>query len=152
MDDEWNRAFGTSLVYLGIILLFVFLLSPGYWNIQYYTWTPPYRYDLHILPYLLLLAISVIVGGIFVRRKFPPRKLYVTSTGKQIHVARIWERTHEEELYLTSCELVVSTNQTSNRTAHVGYHLISAERPTCNKCSTKEGNRVLEVMRVYREG
>lgn len=152
MDDDSRHLVGTFLISLGTILLLVFSLSPNLYYLSIYTRTPPYRIDYFILPSLFFLAFSMISVGIVVLRKFKPRQLYVTRTGKIIHLARSWKKTSDEELFLTSCELVVSTNENSTETAHSGYHVITADQATCNECSIKDGRRILAVMRYYREG
>jgi len=152
MDDDMFHSLGTFLIYLGMILLVVFLFSPRLWTVSIYTRTPPYRIDIFLLSYSLFLASSAVSIGFLIRRKYRQRHLYVTKVGESIHLARVWKKAPEEELFLTACELVVSTNEISERTTHSGYWLVTASQPTCGECSTRDGRRILAAMRYNREG
>ena len=90
------------------------------------------------------LGIIVTYSGLFILKRNEITKLYFIKDGGPIHSGTRWTKGSESGLYLTSCRLVVSINQESRATAHVGYKIVTAERATHRECIQKEGETLLD--------
>ena len=77
-------------------------------------------------------------------RRFRKTKPFLAKDGEPIHSGKNWKKQSESGLFLTSCGRVVSINQESRATAHVGYRLVTAERATCKECNIREGKAVMD--------
>jgi len=82
--------------------------------------------------------------GVIVLRGFGKAGIFVTKGGEFIHSAKVWKKGTESGLYLTSCGLVVSINQASEGTAHVGYRIATARGATCRDCRSRDGRIILD--------
>ena len=96
-----------------------------------------------ILAYLPLAFILMCIGGI-IRIKFRELNSFLIKDGGPIHSGKPWYKGSEPGLLLTSCGLVVSVNEESKATAHVGYRIIQAEHATHRDCVVNEGSEVLD--------
>jgi hypothetical protein len=133
----------------------VILLFPiGF--ISYWTGYPgapiiPQLSDILMLCGLTLLGFIVIYSGVIIYRMFREMRPFLAKGGEPIHSASVWKKGIESGLFLTSCERVVSINQASRATAHVGYRLVPAERATCSECNLREGKAILDRVAHERE-
>jgi hypothetical protein len=75
---------------------------------------------------------------------------YLTKPDEPIHFGKPWRSESEPGLFLTSCELVVSINDASEETTHIGYRLIAAKHATCSDCIKREGRDILESVQYHR--
>lgn len=80
-------------------------------------------------------------------RRFRNTKPYLTKDGESIHSGKPWKKQSESGLFLISCGRVVSINQESKATAHVGYKIVPAKRATCKDCNIRQGKAVLDRVR-----
>jgi hypothetical protein len=99
---------------------------------------------------IFLLGIVVSYAGISVIKTKQKETLFLAKDGGPIHSCKRWTRNSEQGLYLTSCGLVVSTNQESVATAHVGYRIIPAKHATHRDCVEKNGRLILEAFTKHR--
>ena len=139
MNEVHYRIIGWALTLIGIAIL----LSPIFFIV--------------IAPQLLLilvdtvfisigfyfLGLTVTCSGMIILRRFRKVQLFLTKGGEPIHSAEVWKKGTESGMYLTSCGRVVSINQSSEGTAHVGYKLATAQRTTCRDCSLREGRAII---------
>ena len=91
-------------------------------------------------------------AGMSILRGFGKTRIFITKGGESIHLATVWKKGTESGLYLTSCGKVVSINQVSIGTAHVGYRIVTTKDTTCRDCSLREGKLVLDSVAKRREG
>jgi hypothetical protein len=103
-----------------------------------------YYSDIALLHVFILLDIGMISIGVIILKIFAEVIPFLTKDGEPIHSGRPWKRGPESGLFLTSCGLVVSINQESRTTAHVGYKIVTAKRATHRDCVLKEGRAVLD--------
>ncbi len=99
----------------------------------------PTMADIISLMGLFLVGITITCSGVRILGSIEERIPFFTKVGKPIHSGRTWKRGSESGLYATSCGLVVSTNQESRETAHVGYRIVYANQSTCRDCIAIEG-------------
>lgn len=99
----------------------------------------PTTADILSLMGLFLVGITITYSGVRILGSIEERIPFFTKVGKPIHSGKTWKRESESGLYATSCGLVVSTNQESRRTAHVGYRIVYANQSTCRDCIAIEG-------------
>jgi len=85
-----------------------------------------------------------------IRRRYSEGVVFLTRPDEPIHSARPWYQGTEAGLYMTSCGLVVSTNEISNATAHVEYKIVSVKNATHGDCVVKEGKDVLDGSSKHR--
>ncbi len=137
MKEHIYRDYGTLLTYIGVTMILTHILAAIYSRIYFDPGA------IVILAFLPLGLILIVVGGI-VRIKYSKETLFLTKIGEPIHSGKPWYEGFESGLYLTSCGLVVSINQDSQATAHVGYHIVSAKHATHRECVEKEGGAILE--------
>ena len=130
MNEYLYRLIGRLLVYIGIIILllpFIALYS-----------------TILIFSSCLLFGFIITFSGATILSKFRETKPFLTKSGEMIHSGRVWNKGSESGLYLTSCERVVSINQESEETAHVGYRLVAAKRATCRDCILSEVKTIMD--------
>ena len=141
------REYGNLLTAIGLALFLTYLAIFSYWLRNPITYSMLlYAIDPVTLAIrgFLPLGLVLICGGIVIRRKYSEGTLFLTRADESIHSARPWYQGSESGLYMTSCGLVVSTNETSNDTVHVGYRIVSAKQATHGDCVVKEGKDVLD--------
>lgn len=151
MREKLYRLFGKAVAVIGAIIFFfniiilaqVLVSSQGYYTLQIYDFIPFF--------YIAALGLSLVYIGAVINKRFIEPKPMVAKDGGSIHSAKTWTHDSESGLFLTSCEFVVSINQDSEATAHVGYHLVSAKRATCSDCVRREGKAILETRTFRRE-
>lgn len=90
------------------------------------------------------IGFFMICDGILILRRYEEVIPFLTKDGEQIHSGKPWKKGSESGLFLTSCGRVVSINQESSATAHVGYKIVTAKRATHSDCTQKEGGAILE--------
>lgn len=93
---------------------------------------------------IFLIGIVVAYSGLFILRTYAVTTPFLTKDGEPIHSAKQWSRGSEPGLFLTSCGLVVSINQESAETAHVGYRIIKSTGATHRECVEREGKEILD--------
>ncbi len=144
MRDIFYRVIGNVLTLIGIVfvlipvlgLFFAFTLPGG-------PFFPPPEI-IPILIGLVVIGFGLAYSGDNVHRKGSAVQQHLTKAGEPIHSAKTWGKEVEPGLYLTSCGQVVSINQESKETAHVGYHIAVAKRATCRDCFLKQGKALIE--------
>ena len=155
MVESVYRIMGIIVSCFGAILILqpigLFLIWFGEVN---YPINPP---TVYISPYgfsvmflLFLYGIAVLYSGLHLLKKSTIANPFVTKDGGPIHSAKPWKRDSESGLFLTSCGLIVSINQESKATAHVGYRLVSSKHATHRACVEQEGRLVLEGFSKHR--
>lgn len=149
MREYFYRMIGKAVAIVGIFLFIIPL-----WTLWFAWISNPDFFVLPIVPILVIIAapgfILMCVGSIIYKRhgEMPP---FLAQNGDIIHSAQIWKRGGESGLYLTTCGFVVSVNDESNETAHVGYRLVRARRATCSDCIQERGRTILETQTFRRE-
>ena len=93
---------------------------------------------------ILSLGLILTYSGVIIRRRYSDDIRFLTKDGEIIHSVRPWYKGSESGLYLTSCGLVVSINQESKSTEHVGYIGVSVKQATHGECVVNEGRLILE--------
>ncbi|MHA2353028.1 MAG: hypothetical protein ACXABX_07910 [Candidatus Thorarchaeota archaeon] len=141
------------VVLVGMTMLLTNVTIGTYWLIHPITLSGFY-FDLRtavilgFLPFGLILTFS----GMIIRRKFSEQNPFLTKDGGPIHSGETWKRSSESGVFLTSCGIVLSINQESNATSHIGYKIVTVERTTCRDCALREGREILESVRYTRDG
>ena len=131
MEEYLYRLIGRFLVYIGIIILLLPFISLFSNILTFFTY--------------LFFGFIMVFSGATIQRRFREIKPFLTKFGEPIHSARIWNKGSESGLYLTSCERVVSINQESKATAHVGYRIAVAKRATCRDCILSEVKPIMDI-------
>ncbi len=153
MIEYLLRLIGKGLVISGMAILLFSIPALGYsiilpfWIFGEYG--PSIADILHFIVFFLI-GIIVTYSGVNILRRFEEKTLFLTREGESIHSGEIWKKGSESGLFLTSCGRVVSINQESKDTAHVGYRIVAAEHATCRDCSMNEGKAVLDGVRHGR--
>jgi len=148
MIEGVYRLFGKALGVIGAFILFFFIFMLIYWF--GFPATPSSRYipqlfDFIMLAWFAILGIIIAYGGMIINKRFPKIEPFLTKDGAPIHSGRVWKKGSESGLFLTSCGIVLSINQTSRRTSHVGYRLVGAKYATCSDCILGEGKVILDA-------
>ena len=149
MKEYLFRIIGKVLAIIGIPL-FVFISIGIYFAAAYTGVYEPSPLEVVLLLVYWLLDISMICIGVFLLRRYKEHELFLAKGGEPIHSAIPWKKGSEPGLYLTSCGLVVSINQESKATAHVGYKLVPAKRATHKDCIQIQGKIVLDSIAKHR--
>ena len=89
-------------------------------------------------------ALVMTCVGIVILKKHRKIIPFFAKSGGPIHSGEAWTKSSEPDLFLTSCGMVLSINQESNTTSHVGYRIVTAKRATCSDCIRKEGRSIME--------
>ena len=145
MKGHTYRYYGSLLVYIGVIMVLTHTIivmflyrNPITFSRLFFT---PYGFIIRgFLPLGLILTCS----GVIIRNRFSEGNSFLTKDGEPIHLAKPWYQGPESGLFLTSCGLVLSINQESRETAHVGYRIVPAQHATHRDCAVKEGTVVLD--------
>ena len=145
MKGHTYRYYGILLVYIGVIMLLTHTIivmflyrNPITFSRLFFT---PFGFIIRgFLPLGLILTCS----GVIIRNRFSEGNSFLTKDGEPIHLAKPWYQGPESGLFLTFCGLVVSINQESRATAHVGYKIVSANNATHKECIQNEGRAILE--------
>jgi len=138
------RLIGWVLVFIGMTILLFPLAIISYWIGNPGDMINPQPSEIFILTGFPLLGFIVIYSGVIIYRRFRETRPFLAKGGEPIHSAIVWKKGTESGLFLTSCERVVSINQASRATAHIGYRLVPAERATCSDCNLREGRAILD--------
>lgn len=153
MMENLLRLIGKGLVISGMAILLFSMPALGY-SIIFPSWYTseygPSVADILRFVGFFLIGIIVTYSGLNILRRFEEKTLFLTREDESIHSGEIWKKGSESGLFLTSCGRVVSINQESKDTAHVGYRIVAAEQATCRDCSLNEGKAVLDRVRHGR--
>ncbi len=145
MKERIYREYGSLLTVVGLTMLLIHTLIITFSFIplirfpSLYT-DPRATIALGFLPLGIILTCS----GVIIRRRFGGGILFLIKDGEPIHSGKPWYEGFESGLFLTSCGFVLSINQESRATAHVGYKIVSANRATHKECIQNEGRAILE--------
>ena len=150
MEKRDARFIGKVLVFLGLIFFLIPIPAFVYWIGNPYDAFVPQFSDILILGGLIFLGVIIASGGVKIILRFEEVQPFLTRGGEYVHSAEIWKKVNESGLYLTSCGRVVSINQTSKATAHVGYRLATAERATCRDCNLRDGSAIMDAVTSER--
>lgn len=143
MKTHLFRLIAKGLIIIGLPL-FLFHSYAVFRVVTYTGEYGPLPSDVVLLPVFLLLDFSIISIGVIILRRYLESLPFLTRDGEPIHSGKSWKKGSEQGLFLTSCGLVVSINQESGSTTHVGYKIITAKRATHRECILKEGGEVLD--------
>ncbi|MGY5859746.1 MAG: hypothetical protein RTU63_10275 [Candidatus Thorarchaeota archaeon] len=151
MKAHLFRIIGKVLFIVGFILLLLlsFLIYSAATYTGEYGPLPPF---VVLLPVFWIGDFGLICLGVFMLRRYRERDIFLAKGGEPIHSVNPWEKGSEPGLYLTSCGVVVSTNQETNATGHVGYRIVPAKRATCSDCIRREGKLILDSVDQSRDG
>ncbi|MHA1943885.1 MAG: hypothetical protein ACW96M_05755 [Candidatus Thorarchaeota archaeon] len=145
MKERIYREYGSLLTVVGLTMLLIHTL------IFTFSFIPPIRFPspftdprAAIVFGFLPLGIILTCSGVIIRRRFGGGILFLIKDGEPIHSGKPWYEGFDSGLFLTSCGLVVSIDQESRDTAHVGYKIVAANRATHKECVQNEGRAVLE--------
>lgn len=145
MKEQVYREYGSMLSLIGVVMLLIYTI------VAIYLWEHPIiPYGFHSDPRTAIIFVFLPLGlfltfwGVIIRNIFGEKSKFLTKDGELIHSVISWYKSSESGLYLTSCGQMVSINQDSEETTHVGYKIISAERITCRDCAIKKGRAILE--------
>lgn len=152
MKGRIYREYGSLLTVIGLIMLLIHTLFITFSFINPFRFPSPYT-DPRVTIALGFLPLGIILTciGVLIRRRFGGGLLFLIKDGEPIHSGKPWYEGFESGLFLTSCGLVVSINQDSRDTAHVGYKIVSANRATHKECVQNEGRAVLEPVSYGRQ-
>ncbi|MFW9802515.1 MAG: hypothetical protein ACFFFC_07680 [Candidatus Thorarchaeota archaeon] len=143
MKKRLLRLIGKGLAIIGTPVFLVF----GYGTYSLLSYTGEYgplAREVALVPLIALLGFSMIAAGVDLLQRFEEPALLLAKDGEPIHTGEIWKKGIEAGLFLTSCGRVVSVNQESSNTAHVGYKVVFEGQVICRDCATREGRVVLE--------
>ncbi|MHA2004828.1 MAG: hypothetical protein ACW975_10905 [Candidatus Thorarchaeota archaeon] len=143
MKELLYRLIGKGLGIFGI-LMFLFFSYGTYVVITYTAEYGSMQPGMIFIPVFALLGLSMIGTGLMILRRFEEKTPNFTKIGEPIHSGRTWKRGSESGLFATSCGLVVSTNQESRETAHVGYRIVYPDHATCRDCVQRVGKEIIE--------
>ncbi|MHA1906808.1 MAG: hypothetical protein ACW98Y_05915 [Candidatus Thorarchaeota archaeon] len=152
MSEGYYYQIGKALACIGAMLFLIPVVAfiIGITNPEGPFLPPP-----SIIPSLtvfIILGLTMIYSGVKILRRFRKMQPFVTKGGEPIHMAEVWKKGTELGLYLTSCGKVVSINQSSEGTAHVGYRLVTTKDTICSACSIKQGRAILDSVSMHGEG
>jgi hypothetical protein len=140
MKDYLYRLIGKGLVISGVGILLFSIPIIGFSIFFRYTGeVGPTTADILSLMGSFLFGIAITYSGVRILGSIEERIPFFTKVGEPIHSGETWARGSESGLYATSCGLVVSTNQESRDTAHIGYRIVCANQATCGDCIAIEG-------------
>ena len=155
MYERFLRLIGKTVAFIGMILILFpvgfFILYIGEAN---HPFNPPSIYiaPMGFLVMIILISFGFILTstGMYIYKSFPILIPFLTKDGEPIHSAKSWKKGSESGLFLTSCGLIVSINQESEETAHVGYRVISTKQATHRECVEMEGKVGLDGFSKHR--
>jgi len=141
---------GRGIAFIGVVIFLFPIAVITYWiggNPEGYILQP---FDIPILAVFGILGLILAYSGAIIHRRFAVIGPFLTKDGELIHSGKAWTKGTESGLFLTSCGRVVSINQTSRETAHIGYRVVTASYVTCNDCNLKEGGAIMDTVRHGR--
>ncbi len=138
------REYGSLLTVIGLIMLLIHTLIVTFSFIPFRFPSPYTDPRATIVIGFLPLGIILTCIGVLIRRRFGGGIQFLIKDGEPIHSGMPWYEGSESGLFLTSCGLVVSINQESRATAHVGYKIVSAKHATHKDCVQNEGRAILD--------
>jgi hypothetical protein len=149
MSERFYQLLGRTITIVGLSLLLVLVVCSmiifGYDNHQY---IPPDivvpSQGIAILVGFFSVDFIVICTGMLILKKHRKMIPFFAKAGGPIHSGKAWTKSSEPDLFLTSCGMVLSINQESNTTSHVGYRIVTAKRATCSDCIRNEGRSIME--------
>ena len=157
MELQWSRggmskyrSIGEGVAISGLLMV----LIPVYF-ILYWMRLGPVVYasqwsNVISLEIIAILGFFMISIGLIVNRPIREMETFLAKGGGPIHSCKIWKKGTESGLFLTTCELVLSINQESRETGHVGYRIVPAKRATCSDCSKRKGKVILDSVAKRR--
>jgi hypothetical protein len=149
MRDSFYRVGSKTIALVGLVLFFGPILAfSSQWANGGLT------LDLNSVVLLAAFAFPGFVLfsiGSITYKKHRTIQPFLAKKGGDIHSGTAWKRGTEPGLFLTTCGLVVSINNDSSATAHVGYTIVHAKRATCKECVLREGRAILEANAFWRE-
>ena len=157
MYGRFYHLIGKTLAFIGIILVLFSLFS----GILLYAdanspWNPPSMFisQQGILVMIGVFSFGLVLtsAGLFINKRYRKVTPYFVKNGGPIHSGETWTKSSESGVFLTSCGIVLSINQESNATSHIGYKIVTVERTTCRDCALREGRDILESVRYSRDG
>ncbi|MFX0056046.1 MAG: hypothetical protein ACFFAX_03190 [Promethearchaeota archaeon] len=151
MKKRLVRLIGKGLAIIGTPVFLLF----GYGTYTLLSYTGEYGplpREAALVPLIALLGLSMIAAGVDLLQRFEEPVPLLVKDGGPTHMGEIRKEGTEVGLYLTSCGRVVSINQESSSTAHVGYKVAFEGQVTCRDCATSEGRVVLESYAHGRKG
>ncbi|MFW9908961.1 MAG: hypothetical protein ACFFEF_10330 [Candidatus Thorarchaeota archaeon] len=138
MDENFYSLIGGLLVFAGVLFFLIPVSARILLTGSLYIPSP--------IPFLV--GLGFILAGLGLKfglgLKVRLTQVFLTKEDEPIHSARGWSKGIERDLYLTSCGRVVSINQDSKGTAHVGYGIVAAKRANCRNCCLKEGRKIMD--------
>ena len=139
------RYYGSLLAGIGLTMFLTSAFIVALWFIDPLRFPRLYFNPLtYVILAFLPLGFILMCSGEIIRIKFRELGLFLIKDGGPIHSGKPWNEGPESGLFLTSCGLVVSINEESEATAHVGYRIIQAEHATHRECVVNEGSAVLD--------
>jgi hypothetical protein len=152
MRESFYRVGSKAIALVGLVLFFgPILVFLSVWaNVGL---TP----DPNFIAFLAFLAGYAFPGfvltciGVIIYKRYREIQPFLAKRGGDIHLGTAWKRGTEPGLFLTTCGLVVSINNDSSETAHVGYRIVHATRATCKECILRRGRAILETQTFRRE-
>jgi hypothetical protein len=152
MIEGIYRLLGKALAVIGALILFFPIFILIYWFGENPGGYIPQLFDFAILAGFAILGIITAYSGLKIYGRFRETGPFLAKDGEPIHSGKIWKKGTESGLFLTSCGRVVSTNQESRETGHVGYRIVPAKQATCSDCTLSEGKAVLDSVAHSRDG
>ncbi|MDH4212570.1 MAG: hypothetical protein OEV85_01510 [Candidatus Thorarchaeota archaeon] len=147
------REYGNLLITIGLALFLTYIIIVSYWLRDPITFSrPSYTNDprTFVIRSFFPLGLTFTCGGVVIRTMYREGILFLTRADEPIHSGKPWYKGSESGLFITSCGLVVSTNEMSNATAHAGYRIVSVKCATHGDCVVKEGKDVLDSASTHR--
>ncbi|TFH07204.1 MAG: hypothetical protein E4H14_09010 [Candidatus Thorarchaeota archaeon] len=146
------RLFGTALAVIGAFILFFPIFILIYWFGENLGGYIPQLFDFTILAGFAILGIITAYSGLKIYGRFREIGPFLAKDGEPIHSGKIWKKGTESGLFLTSCGFMVSINQESKETGHVGYRIVPAKQATCSDCILREGKAILDSVAHSKDG
>ena len=152
MNRRFRVLLGKLLLVIGALLIF------SYASALLYNLVNPYQSSsIEFIPMLqtitiIFLGFVVVYAGASNCGRYQEETLHVIKNGDFIHSARVWNTDVENGLLLTICGKLVSIQQHSDETAHVGYRYATAQQPTCRECCEREGRRIMDSAKHHDYG
>ncbi|MFX1579515.1 MAG: hypothetical protein ACFFBJ_07680 [Promethearchaeota archaeon] len=149
MSERSYQLLGRTITIFGLSILLILVVCSmiifGYDNHQN---IPPdiviSSQGIAILVGFFSVDLIVTCAGMLILKKHRKMIPFFAKSGGPIHSGKAWTKISEPDLFLTSCGIVLSINQESNTTSHVGYRIVTAKRATCSECIRREGRAIME--------
>ncbi len=153
MHERFYRLIGKILAIIGMILVLFPVLVISYANNPLNT---PSMIISHqgTLGFIGLIWFGLILtfSGLQIYKRYRKSMLFFIKDGGPIHSGDPWKKSSESGLFLTSCGFVLSINQESNATSHIGYKIVTADRTSCKDCALREGRVIIQSGASGRDG